>query len=403
MTGTSKPLVAIIGTTGTGKSQLGIELALALQRQSSSPSGLDFGRWKGAKVINADAMQVYRGLDIVTNKVTEEEKQGVEHLLMDFKDPNEEYFVSQWVKDAMKEIEQCHEQDQLPIVVGGTTYWIQHLIFPNRLPELSPAIAAALSDLPDDLKQLYSNLPDRSQSEACSDETAFALHTLLCKLDPPMGGRWHWRDTRKVLRSIEIVKESGQRASDVNSSQDEIVGMARRFPTLVYWLYAKPELLNPRLDARVDKMAQRGMLDEIVSMRKEVTGSSEGPDSLDLDYTRGIFQTIGFKEFHDYLSTPNPSSDLLNHSVEQMKHGTRKYAQRQVRWIQSKLLPAIRSQGTHTTRASLALLDATGTGTHIHYLCMILHYVIPDLDTWNSAVRDTGLNILSGRRGLFSY
>lgn len=104
MSGTPKPLIAVVGTTGTGKSQLGIELALALQRQSSLPPGLDFGRWKGAKVINADAMQVYRGLDIVTNKVTEEEKQGVEHLLMDFKDPSEEYFVSQWIKDTMNEV-----------------------------------------------------------------------------------------------------------------------------------------------------------------------------------------------------------------------------------------------------------------------------------------------------------
>lgn len=95
------------------------------------------------------------------------------------------------------------------------------------VPEVSPAVAEAMSNLPEDLKQLYSALPDRSQSEACSDETAFALHTLLCKLDPPMGARWHWKDTRKVLRSLEIIKESGQRASDINASQDEAVGMAR--------------------------------------------------------------------------------------------------------------------------------------------------------------------------------
>ncbi|KAG9019560.1 hypothetical protein FRB90_000468 [Tulasnella sp. 427] len=396
MTGTSKPLIAIVGTTGTGKSQLGIELALALQRQSLSPSGLDLGRWKGGKVINADAMQVYRGLDIVTNKVTEEETQGVEHLLMDFKDPTEEYFVSQWVKDAMKEIDLCHEQDQLPIVVGGTTYWIQHLIFPNRLvslneddcsptgPEkegdelpLSSAIAEALANLPEDLKQLYANLPDRKHSDACSENTAFALHTLLCKLDPPMGERWHWKDTRKVLRSLEIIKESGQRTSDINSSQDESFGIAR-YPTLIYWLYTKPELLNPRLDARVDKMAQRGMLEEIMGMRTAVVGSSERCNpAMEIDYTRGIFQTIGFKEFHDYLSAPNPSPELLSQSREQMKHGTRKYAQRQVRWIQNKLIPAVRSQGSHTTRASLALLDAT------------------DLGFWDSDVRDTGLKILS--------
>ena len=93
-----RPLIAICGTTGVGKSKLAIELALHL-----SELGLPHG-WRGAKVINADAMQVYAGMDIITNKVTQEEMQGVPHALMGFKSPNEQYVVGQWVQDAIAEV-----------------------------------------------------------------------------------------------------------------------------------------------------------------------------------------------------------------------------------------------------------------------------------------------------------
>lgn len=93
-----RPLITICGTTGVGKSNLAIQLALSLSQ--SSPSR----RWKGARIINADAMQVYAGLDIITNKVPEAERQGIEHLLMGFKQPSEQYVVGQWVQDAIKAV-----------------------------------------------------------------------------------------------------------------------------------------------------------------------------------------------------------------------------------------------------------------------------------------------------------
>jgi tRNA dimethylallyltransferase len=94
------PLITICGTTGVGKSNLAIELALQLSRGSHK-----YG-WKGARIINADAMQVYEGMDIITNKVPEMERQGIEHLLMGFKQPGEQYVVGQWVQDAMKVVSQ---------------------------------------------------------------------------------------------------------------------------------------------------------------------------------------------------------------------------------------------------------------------------------------------------------
>lgn len=90
-----RPLIAICGTTGVGKSKLAIELALALSKKRH-------GGYSGARIINADAMQVYAGIDILTNKVPAEEQCSVEHLLMGFKHPGEQYVVGQWVKDAMR-------------------------------------------------------------------------------------------------------------------------------------------------------------------------------------------------------------------------------------------------------------------------------------------------------------
>ena len=95
-----KSIIAICGTTGVGKSKLAIDLALHINR-ASHISG-----WRRAKIINADSMQVYKGLDVITNKVSESEMQGVEHLLMDFKQPGEQYVVGEWIQDTLKLVRQ---------------------------------------------------------------------------------------------------------------------------------------------------------------------------------------------------------------------------------------------------------------------------------------------------------
>lgn len=129
-----------------------------------------------------------------------------------------------------------HSENVLPIVAGGTSYWIQHLLFPNRLPSLdttpgadqkhdpspasiSPALSDAISTLPPALLDQYETLPLRASAALIPPEEAFSLHTLLCHLDPNMGARWHWKDTRKVLRSLGIIKENGRLASEVIAAQ----------------------------------------------------------------------------------------------------------------------------------------------------------------------------------------
>ena len=134
--------------------------------------------------------------------------------------------------DETHQIDETYEKQKLPIVVGGTSYWIQHLLFPDRLPSATSTsphsqppyeakLAESVSQLAPASKDLLSHLPKMPPSAAGDPEAAFALFALLKELDEPSASRWHWKDTRKVLRSLEIIKETGKRASDVISEQSQ--------------------------------------------------------------------------------------------------------------------------------------------------------------------------------------
>lgn len=218
------PLIAIVGTTGVSKSRLAVELALHIKLRQN------------AKVINADAMQVYAGLDITTNKMNLQEQRGVEHLLMSFKSPGEQYVVGQWVSDATKVIDNMHEQQEMPIVVGGTAYWIQHLLFPNRLASLpqedtepsqqSPLSAGfneVIKSLPQNLSRIWTSLPSSAPNASTDPAAAHDLHALLSAIDPEVSSSWHWKDSRKVLTSLRVARDHGMKPSDVHASQAEVV------------------------------------------------------------------------------------------------------------------------------------------------------------------------------------
>ncbi|THH03717.1 hypothetical protein EW145_g6064 [Phellinidium pouzarii] len=377
---TLKPLIAICGTTGVGKSRLAIELALAL------PSS--------GKIINADAMQVYEGLDVLTNKVQISEQQGVEHLLMSFKKPDEQYFVGEWIKDAEREVDKIHAEGKVPIVVGGTSYWIHHLLFPNSLPALattlknhtaspSPRLLDALSVLPERLASLYNALPSTSPSAKIDPDQAFALHSLLSYLDPIMASRWHWKDTRKVLRNLEIIKESGRLASEVVADA-HTANTTKGYRTLILWLYSEPALLNTRLEQRIDEMLSVGLssLSLIATLSYSPCNCSKAfwmrfalqdvphEDIKRPDFTLGVYQAIGYKELYQYVDgICDVDQQGFTAAVVEMKLNTKKYAQRQVKWIRNKLLPAVQAcnmishqkQGVSTISAYL--LDATEVDT----------------------------------------
>lgn len=390
-----RPVIAICGTTGVGKSKLAIELALKLSEKS------DRHGWKGGVVVNADAMQTYKGFNTLTNKVPLGERAGVDHVLMDFKEPTEQYVVGQWIHDATRAISDAHGSKKVPIVVGGTAYWIQHLIFPGRLavepeqvshPSSSPStdskppsdgLSSALSQVTPDLRELFDALPETPPSAVDDPGAALALYNLLQALDPLVTARWHWRDTRKVLRNLVIIKESGRKVSEILQEQSAVTPRPR-YDTLFLWLHAEPTELKRRLDTRADEMLHNGLLDEVCELSR-LQGSpnearSDTMPSSPLDFTHGVFQSIGFRAFHQYLTDPSPSEVKYQAAVQNLKTANHQYAKRQVSWIRNKLLPTIQASKSSegTEGVDMYLLDAT------------------EPQQWTSQVRDAANNLMEG-------
>jgi tRNA dimethylallyltransferase len=155
-------------------------------------------------------------------------------------------------------------------------------------PELSSELQVVVSELPEDLRAVFEALPDVPLPISDDPDAALKLHRLLAALDPTVSARWHWKDVRKVLRSLVIIKETGRKNSDIIAEQssnsvgprwvrlpDSHIGVnnkdVNRYRTLCYWLYAEPSVLNPRLDARVDEMVKvRG----VASLEAQEVGSS---------------------------------------------------------------------------------------------------------------------------------
>ncbi|GAA5905356.1 tRNA dimethylallyltransferase [Sporobolomyces salmoneus] len=409
-------LIAVIGTTGVGKSQLGVELVKSLSNRSTPPST--------GEIINHDSMQCYKGLDVITNKATEEEMDGVPHHLMNHLKPGGEWRVTDFQRDALDKIDELESRQALPICVGGTSYYLQNLIFPNQLvsdlsepqqPTPTPlpaprtidgissfpaALREAIETLPDELRELFLVLPALPATSTpdefpipfpldllpprlrSPDTLTPALYRLLQSVDPSSAERWHWRDVRKVRRALDIVWQ-GQRWQDVVNEQQKRTNEGPRFRSLIFWLYADNEKLHPRLDGRVDSMIERGLikeLDELWSIAQSSTSSGT------IDYSKGIYQAIGYKEFEPYLSqlhrdpTRTFENDeelrrLFDQGVEQMKTATRQYAKRQVKWIKSKLLPAVHKL-EESGAVTVVLLDAT------------------DLSQWQENVRTPAMDFL---------
>jgi tRNA dimethylallyltransferase len=386
-----KPLIAVVGTTGVGKTALALELAKKFN----------------GELINSDSMQVYQNLAIVTNKPTPSELATAKHHLFDFVGCSVEYSVLDYTKAAVDTAQKLSSENIQPIVVGGTNYYLQSLLWTqkiietakiapspntttsNGLAEKPKARDSAHPSLPSEIKQSLQNILEKTdprtntpnQIKSFYEKTN--VHNTLKSIDLKMGNRWHPKDFRKIRRSLEIYYTTGLKQSEIIETQSK---SELRYKTLVFWVYAPPKDLNPRLDQRVENMIERGMFDEIEFMLGEIArGGVVGEN----DYTRGILQAIGFKEFKKYFDLKKQKAELdlkdfdlkkqkperdfvgksvdldlqrenvdldlqrenrnrvseeeveeaLREGVELMKIATRQYAKRQTTWIKNKLCP----------------------------------------------------------------
>lgn len=302
-------------------------------------------------------MQMYRGLPIITNKIAEEERHSIpHHLLGNIGLDEETWVVGVFKREANRIIQEIRSRGRLPIVVGGTHYYTKALLFKDSLVERDDAV----SDSP--------AVPDNSTEHPILNDTTEAMWTKLKEVDPIMADRWHPNDRRKIRRSLEIFLTTGKRASDIYSEQRqrkaaEVAAQEDSGPdadALLFWVHSEDQVLKDRLNKRVDKMLDHGLMDEITEMNAYLQTQLHGGETI--DYCKGIWQSIGFKEFQPYLKALESGVEgaelarVKRDCLEIMKGATRRYAKYQVKWITKQMMPLLDEQGN---LGRLYVLDST--------------------------------------------
>ena len=274
-------ILVITGPTATGKTALGIWLAQHL----------------GGEVVSADAMQVYRGMVIGTAAPDAAEMKGVPHHLIGSVDPAESYSVGRYVQEASAILEDILRRGRLPILVGGTNLYIDSLLRGIEFSDFDPAVRSAL-------EAEY----DRLGGEAMLERLAAA--------DPERAALLHPRDRKRIVRALEVYETTGETitAHDRASRKGP-----PRFPSCRIALsFARREDLYARIDARVDKMLEAGLVREV----QDLLDSGLSPEST-------AMQAIGYKEIAAALR----GEMTLEAAAERVKQASRRYAKRQLSWL----------------------------------------------------------------------
>lgn len=276
-----KPLIILTGPTAVGKTKASIALAKAVN----------------GEIISADSMQVYKYMDIGTAKITTEEMDGVTHYLIDDLLPNQEFSVAVFKEMALKAMNEIYEKGKIPIIVGGTGFYIQALLYDIDFSEVE-------------------GHPYREEVEGFANEHgANALHHRLLEIDPQAANDIHENNVKRVIRAIEYYYENGRKISEHNALERE-----KESPyTFCYIvLNDKREHLYSRIDSRIDIMKDQGLVEEVEGL-------------LQAGYSRDLvaMQGLGYKEIVAYLE----GEISLEEALRILKRDTRHFAKRQITWF----------------------------------------------------------------------
>ena len=275
-----RPLIVLTGPTAVGKTALSIRLAKALD----------------GEIISADSMQVYRGMDIGSAKVTKKEMDGVRHHLIDV--PEEDFNVAAFQRMAKEALEEIYSRGKLPIVAGGTGFYIQALLY----------------DI--DFRDDTGEGPIRKELEKLAVEKgAEYLHSLLQQADPQSADQIHPNNIKRVVRALEYFRQTGEPFSLHNQRERE---RCSPYHFLYYVICSDRKNLYERIDRRVDAMMADGLLGEVQALKKR--GVKRGMTSM---------QGLGYKEILDYLD----GTCSLEEAVYVLKRDTRHFAKRQITWF----------------------------------------------------------------------
>lgn len=280
--------IIILGPTASGKTDISIQLAKALNTE----------------IINADCMQIYKHLNIGTAKATPQEQDGIVHHLLDFVDPTEEFSVSEYKKLAMPIIENLINNKKVPVIVGGTGFYIQSL-----LTNYEYGNSFKSEELRNELTQL-------AQEKGNS-----AVYEILKNIDPESANKIHENDLKRVIRAIEIFKLSGTKKSDINNTMQTNIQSVIK-PLIIALNWNRDELYT-RINYRVDIMMKNGLIEEVKKLVNQ----------FNLTSNNQCMQGIGYKEVLEFLN----NNLTLEETSEKIKINTRHYAKRQLTWFKNQV------------------------------------------------------------------
>lgn len=277
-------VIIISGPTATGKTALAVELCLRL----------------GGEVISADSMQIYRGMDTGTAKVTPEQTRGVRHHMLDIAGPGENYSVSRWVDAAVKCAEDIFSRGLTPVIAGGTGLYIDSLLSGRDF---------APSGTGTGLRERLGREYDLGGGEAFRDR--------LASVDPRRAEILHPSDKKRLVRAMEVYLLTGE---TMTAHDERTRTLPPRWPSARFALnFSRRETLYRRIDARVDEMVRLGLFDEVRMLLRDQSLSPDCP----------AMQAIGYRQAAEYIEGRCTADD----AVERIKQASRRYAKRQLTWL----------------------------------------------------------------------
>lgn len=277
-----RPLVILTGPTAVGKTAASIGLAKAI----------------GGEIISADSMQVYREMDIGSAKIRPEEMDGVPHHLVDVLDPSEDFNVVLFQQMAKEAMEGIYQRGHIPIVVGGTGFYIQALLYDIDFTENNADTAY------------------REELEALAKtQGAEYLHEMLEKVDPESAEQIHFHNIKRVIRALEYYEQTGEKISAHNEAERAKTSPYHFF---YYVLNTDRAVLYERIEKRIDEMMEEGLVEEV----RQLQAMGCRRDSV-------AMQGLGYKEILDYLD----GACTLEDAIYKIKRDTRHFAKRQITWF----------------------------------------------------------------------
>ena len=270
-------LIVIAGPTASGKSELGIKVAKQIN----------------GEIISADSMQIYKYLDIGTAKITNDEMQGIKHYNIDVIEPTDNYTVDDFVKSANTYIDNIKSKGKVPIIVGGTGMYIKALLYDYNF---------AKTNKNDTIRQKYQQLLEQYGNEY--------VHNVLKRYDEQLANTIHPNATKRVVRALEIIESGGK----INQNQNTL-----KYNALIIIINPNRDELYKKINMRVDKMIESGLIDETKKVLKFVPRNSQS------------MSAIGYKELFPYID----GIKTLDECVEKLKQLTRNYAKRQITYFKS--------------------------------------------------------------------